>query len=250
MRRFDMTMTYRLDSDVPTPYLIPEYLSRLRDPVQRKTAGAPVACFLSSRFDKSGRYEYVKELMKHIPVHSYGRQLRNKRVPDAGHQTKLEILSRYRFNLAFENCVDTDYVTEKLYDPLMVGCVPVYLGAPNVARFAPGGKCLIDAAGFPEPAELAEYLRRLDGDESRYREYLEWKREPYTADFQNLAALAGTTPSYRLCRKLSDMRRRSVGPLQTAPHSPVSFWSIPRPGGRAVARGKLKMRLWSRGRSG
>ena len=43
----------------------------------------------------------------------------------------------YYFNLAMENSVALDYVTEKLYDPLLVGVVPVYKGAPNVENFVP-----------------------------------------------------------------------------------------------------------------
>ena len=70
--------------------------------------------------------------------------------------------ARYKFTLAFENTVTPDYVTEKLYEPLIAGSVPVYRGAPNVADFAPAPRCFIDAADFAGPAELAAYLDHLD----------------------------------------------------------------------------------------
>lgn len=44
----------------------------------------------------------------------------------------LKILAQYKFSLAFENAVCRDYITEKLWRPLVVGSVPVYYGSPAV----------------------------------------------------------------------------------------------------------------------
>lgn len=43
-----------------------------------------------------------------------------------------ELLSQYKFHLAFENAVCDDYITEKLWRPLTVGSVPVYFGSPSI----------------------------------------------------------------------------------------------------------------------
>ena len=43
-------------------------------------------------------------------------------------------------------------MTEKFYDPLLTGSVPVYLGAPNVAEHAPAAQCYIDVRDFAGPA--------------------------------------------------------------------------------------------------
>ena len=40
--------------------------------------------------------------------------------------------SRYKFCIAIENSLATDYVTEKIYDSLAAGCLPIYYGAPNI----------------------------------------------------------------------------------------------------------------------
>lgn len=42
------------------------------------------------------------------------------------------LLAQYKFTLAFENAVCVDYITEKLWRPLIVGSVPVYYGSPSV----------------------------------------------------------------------------------------------------------------------
>lgn len=45
----------------------------------------------------------------------------------------MNFVSRYKFVIAIENAMCEDYITEKLWRPLMVGSVPIYLGSPSVA---------------------------------------------------------------------------------------------------------------------
>ena len=78
------------------------------------------------RRETSGRTDYARELMRRMEVHSYGRVLRNRQLDtDRGVESKLETIASHRFTLAFENAIAEDYVTEKLYDPLVAGSVPV-----------------------------------------------------------------------------------------------------------------------------
>src|SRR5262249_928937 len=95
-----------------------------------------------------------------------------------------------------------DYVTEKFFDPLQVGSVPVYLGAPNVEEFAPGDQCMIRTTDFESPRHLAEYLRQLNEDDAAYEKYLEWKRQPFRDSFQRLLDEQREPAFVRLCRKL------------------------------------------------
>lgn len=133
MRHFDLTMTYHRNADVPVPYYGPDLIPALQGPPKPKTRDRLVALFVSSPFDKSGRREYITELMEYLEIHSYGRYLRNMWLKeDRGRATKLEIIANYKFTLAFENAIGKDYVTEKFFDPLIAGSVPIYLGAPNV----------------------------------------------------------------------------------------------------------------------
>lgn len=48
------------------------------------------------------------------------------------------------YSLLQENSIATDYVTEKLYDAFVAGCVPLYLGAPNIAKLLPDPQAIID----------------------------------------------------------------------------------------------------------
>jgi hypothetical protein len=189
LRRFDLLMTYRRNADIWVPYLHPELLNAMRSKPRPKTEKAVAVYFASNPHTFSNREGYVRELMKHLAVDSFGKSQRNRKLPglDRGRETKLETISQYHFTLAFENSVCPDYVTEKFYDPLEAGSVPVYLGAPNVADFAPAPKSYIAVSDFDRPARLADYLKHLAGDEKAYNAYTEWRSEPFARRFVSLA---------------------------------------------------------------
>lgn len=208
MRAFDLTMTYRLDSDVPVTYLgyysSPANLVRaMRQPPAPKTTDAPAVMLISSRVDRSGRRAYTRELMRHMPVDSFGTFLRNRKMKtDLGHPSKMELIERYKFTLAFENAIGRDYVTEKFFDPLVRGSVPVYLGAPNIEDFAPGEHCFINVRDFPDPRALAEYLQYLSNNETEYSKLLEWKEKPLRRPFMNLVETYMSRLTVPLCQAI------------------------------------------------
>jgi hypothetical protein len=218
-RRFDLTMTYRLNADVPFTYVedypSPDHLARLlRQPPQPKLSAPLAAAFISSLRVRNGRDQYFRELMRHIPIDSYGKFLRNKSLAeDLGPQSKIQTIPRYKFTLAFENSFGPDYVTEKFFQPLASGSVPVYLGAPNIEDFAPGEHCFINVADFPEPKALAAYLTAVGNDKAAYQAYFAWKEKPFRPVFQKLLALSAQHPFVRLCHFI---RARQAPQVQAA----------------------------------
>jgi alpha-1,3-fucosyltransferase 10 len=202
MSPFDLTMSYRRDADVWVPYL-PE-AGRLLAPAAVKTEPSPAVYLASNANDRSGRHAYVAELMRHLPVDCYGTCHRNRTLADDdGQAAKLATIARYRFTLAFENSITRDYVTEKFYDALIAGSVPVVLGAPNVGEFAPADPSYVDVNDFPSPADLASFLVGLAGDESRYAGYLAWKSGGFRPAFRDMLASVETDPWTRLARRLA-----------------------------------------------
>lgn len=162
MALFDVEMTYRQSSGVWTSYIPRDLGNTYKDTIVN--AGRKQCCaFVSSGINKSGRRAYMKELMRNLKVHSYGKFRRNRwLLRDRGEETKLNVLSKYNYTLAFENSIAPDYVTEKFYQPLITGTVPIYLGAPNIEEFAPGDNCFINAANFDAPVDLAAFIRQAD----------------------------------------------------------------------------------------
>lgn len=198
---FDITMTYKANSDVPIFYHHPFYHSLFRREPAAKVELANA--FISARWDESGRVKYLKELMKHIDVHSFGKVLNNRKFEDdGGVLSKANKIAGYKFSLAFENAIARDYVTEKFFQPLVMGSVPVYLGAPNVREYAPGDHCYIDVNDFSSARALANYLIELDRDDVRYQEYLQWKKRPFRDEFYYKTNAVLQDPFLRLYRLL------------------------------------------------
>ena len=60
-----------------------------------------------------------------------------------------------------ENFTYPGYVTEKIFDALAAGSIPVYLGAPDIESFVPK-ETFIDMRDFPTIAKLEAFLNDLD----------------------------------------------------------------------------------------
>lgn len=152
---------------------------------QLRAAGvAPVVYVQSDCDPPSDRDVYVAELMRHIPVDSYGQCLHNRDLPaHLRDSTAMDeegfynVLARYKFILAFENAVCDDYITEKLWRPLKLGVVPVYYGAPNIRQWLPSNRSAVVVNADAPPERLAEYLKRLDKNNEEYSTYLDWKHK-------------------------------------------------------------------------
>ena len=182
---FDLWMTYHLDSDIVLPYYDYTFKEKLFTPPCEKTKD--VCMFISSPVNKSHRLEYLSELMEYLPIDSYGTWRRNCVLDeDKGYLTKLDIIKQYKFTIAFENAISQDYVTEKFFEPLTVGSVPIYLGAPNIETFSPGEHAFIDVRDYASPKDLADDIMRYCRDISRYNSLLEWKRKPLSDELAGL----------------------------------------------------------------
>jgi hypothetical protein len=70
----------------------------------------------------------------------------------------VELMSRYRFVLAYENWIGSSgYISEKLFLPMVAGAVPVYLGARDVERHVPKA-CFVDRRDFACDRAMVSYL--------------------------------------------------------------------------------------------
>jgi hypothetical protein len=77
---------------------------------------------------------------------------------------KYEAMGRYKFAICYENMVLDGWVTEKLFDCLYAGVVPIYLGAPDIDK-AVDPECFVDARRFASYDEMQRYLDTMSADE-------------------------------------------------------------------------------------
>ncbi|QPC94965.1 alpha-1,3-fucosyltransferase [Mesorhizobium sp. INR15] len=240
MRHFDVTMTYEAGSDVWWPYLpgaVWWEKTRARA-IPPKTQTAPVALFQSSGINRSGREEFATELARHIGIDSYGSFMRNRSIegPDLGAETKIDTIGRYKFCLGLENSVAPDYVTEKMFQPLSAGTIPVYLGAQNVDEFVPPNS-YINAADFSGPADLAAYLHYLAATPQAYEAYFAWRSMPLPESLALRLQGLDKSSEYRLMAHLHER-------LKGLPKQPSGPSSLPF-GYSSFVRARL--RRWRKG---
>ena len=181
--KFNFMMSYRFDSHIPNPYADHQLIDRVLDPIPdavfnqslRKLENlAPVLWVASNCRSFNGREVYIQELMKYIRVDSYGTCLNTRALPNG--MSKADLLrAGYKFYLTFENSNCKDYVSEKLFQVLRAGILPVVYGPDDYSGFIPDSHSVIYARDFPSPQALAEFLIQLDQNDDLYRTFFQYK---------------------------------------------------------------------------
>jgi hypothetical protein len=176
--------------DHPDHFRLPHYAIRFRpdefvkpavDPAALLRAKRGFCSFVVSNPAGRTRNRVFEKLSRYTRVDSGGRFRNNIGGPVAD---KLAFVAGHKFNLAFENSSFPGYTTEKLFEPLRVHSVPIYLGDPHAARdFDP--RCFVSYHDFPDEDELIERIVELDRDDEAYMRTLEapWFRDGRPPDF-------------------------------------------------------------------
>lgn len=79
-------------------------------------------------------------------------------------RSKYEVLSQYTFSLCFENMLMDGYVTEKIFDCLYAGTIPLYLGAKDIQNLIPP-EAYIDCRKFKTWEQMWYVIYELSDDE-------------------------------------------------------------------------------------
>jgi hypothetical protein len=76
-------------------------------------------------------------------------------------KNKWEVMPNYRFSICYENVRDVPgYVTEKIFDSMRCGCVPIYWGASNINDYV-DSDAFIDRRKFKTNAELDNFITNM-----------------------------------------------------------------------------------------
>jgi len=104
----------------------------------------------------------------------YQRAAQHCYVGPLDYQSKRQVIGGFRYALCFENSSFPGYITEKISDCFLAGCIPVYWGAPDITDFVPA-ETFIDFRCFGSFVELDQYLADLTEVEAM--QYLEAARD-------------------------------------------------------------------------
>lgn len=218
---YDYIVSYRHDSDIRWLYardLISSGLLYLPPLDANKKLNKIV--FMNSNCNTPSRREkLVKEIMDLgiIQVDSYGRCLRNYNgkwvyksnrtlIPGNDRIThKIPVFSRYKFCIAMENAIVTDYHSEKLWEALASGCVPIYFGDTSVETVLPVSRhdMYIDVRDFEQNmTKLSLYLQSLLQDDTKYKSLLLWKNMTPSTEFDIWRQKNSDDPRCIMCKSL------------------------------------------------
>jgi hypothetical protein len=82
---------------------------------------------------------------------------------------KLLTLKNYKFAFCYENMRNqVGYITERLFDAMFAGCVPIYWGADNIADYVPE-ECYIKRSEFATNEDMYRFIKQVD--RKTYEEY-------------------------------------------------------------------------------
>ncbi len=85
-------------------------------------------------------------------------------------ESTIEVLSKYKFAICFENGLDIPgYSTEKIFNCLNARCIPIYLGDKEIQKHIPEG-CYIDMRKFKDYEVLYRFLKGINKE--KYNEYI------------------------------------------------------------------------------
>ena len=149
---------------------------RLRDKPSNHSdgTGMALAALYVSNCGSPWRQAYLTELLKHLPVDSYGGCFHSDHL--SGSSDKVGTIRKYKFFLSPENALMTDYMTEKFFQGAETDAVTVYFGPPNADAYFPGGRAsMINGWDFPDPRALADHLQKVADDERAWEAHFQWR---------------------------------------------------------------------------
>ncbi|CAL1530045.1 unnamed protein product [Lymnaea stagnalis] len=211
---FNLTATYKRDADILWPYgslrYEPSPISnrpnyKVIAVSKRKTA----VWLVSNCKTQSKREHYVKEMKKYVDIDIYGRCGRPTNCSRAEYgPCMVQLLSQYKFYIAFENSICDDYMSEKLFKLFVPNnhIIPVVRGGADVDTLLPNNT-FVNADWFKTAKDLALFLKSLSTDMDAYSRYLQAK-DVYTSETREkiLCTLCETLTSSVLRPRVYDLK--------------------------------------------
>ena len=170
--RFPLWIMWLFPPDVDYAY-IKEWCEQINHPTNVSYGDRKFCAFLCSH-DDIGRREVYEQLSTIGRVDCDGRLFHNNDdLKSKYNDDKLRYLRNYRFNLCPENSSSKGYVTEKIFEAIASGCVPIYTGndgcPPEPDIINSDAIVYIDMLG--DNAKVLKTIQSLNNDRDTYMEF-------------------------------------------------------------------------------
>ena len=145
--------------------IIPEMLLKnVIDPVKILEAKTGFCSFVITNPNSSKRIDFFHKLSKYKKVDSGGRALNNI---GGAVENKHSFINKYKFNIAFENCVSPGYTTEKIVEAMAAQTIPIYWGDPMVG-FEFNNSSFFNYTDYSSEDDLIDDIIAHDKDPDKY----------------------------------------------------------------------------------
>lgn len=120
-------------------------------------------CMLVSNPNSKERINFFNALSKIKKVDSGGSYLNN-----IGYtiEDKMAFIKDYKFVFAFENSSYPGYTTEKILEPLITNCIPIYWGNSRIEKDF-NADCFVNASNYSDYESLIEKLMEIDNQDNK-----------------------------------------------------------------------------------
>ncbi|KAF0986296.1 hypothetical protein HZS_1281 [Henneguya salminicola] len=135
----------------------------------RKSAALAIVSNCNSA--NSIRDKYIAELSKNFPVDLFGKCYNNY----IDKRERAIKLNEYKFYLSFENVHCDEYITEKYWDTVQYGTIPIILGTEKYLKGILKNS-YINVFDFQSPKQLSEYLNFVSSNKTEYFKYHLWRK--------------------------------------------------------------------------
>ena len=123
---------------------------------------------VSNATETEQRISFFHELSKYKEIASGGKYANNVGGLVANKQ---DFISNYLFNIAFENSSYPGYTTEKIAEPWIEGCIPIYWGDPEVTRDI-NPDCFINMHDYASFDAAIAHIKEVDASPAMQIKYL------------------------------------------------------------------------------
>ena len=176
----------------------------------------PLSALISHCWDSVGRAGFLREIMKLMPVHSYGTCFRNRPVKgkhaELQEQNGIPLLAFYKFHLLIENALCTDHVSEKFARGIRVNTIPLVASKDSLPPYnllQPTTNFLIDVMNFKTVKEVAEEVLKISANKKLFESYMAYKSmrvEDFNPGFRAMMEDRGEKAA--LCGIAEEMKTR------------------------------------------
>jgi GR25 family glycosyltransferase involved in LPS biosynthesis len=134
-------------------------------------------CSMFCSYLCSPRREIFEIINNYKTVNGFGSAFRSRVHGFYWDLEYIKKLSEFKFVICCENSYRSGYNTEKIINPILAGCIPIYWGAPTIFNFVRKERILYLEKDFENLEQIMQMIKYLDSDNIAFEAMI--KEQPF-----------------------------------------------------------------------